>query len=70
MCQCVIHTKSLGSVTAYVKMYKAFCGSRESCLKCAKLPQVMFVGAEDYMFIKRNESGSVELERSEVTTPL
>ncbi len=57
----------LGSTAAYwKKLHKAFCGSRGSCEKSDKLPQVMSLESGSV----GKKSGVVELERSELTGPL
>ena len=64
------------STAAYVKkLYKAFCGSRGSCVKSDQLPQVMGLESasdetEDNKFENENNLGVWSWKGSEVTSSL
>lgn len=58
-------------VYRYYCIWEMFCGSRGGCAKSAKLSlESVLVGAEDHKFENKKRTGSVELDRSNVTRPL
>ncbi len=61
----------LGSTTAYIKkVAQSLCGSGESCMKSANLPQVMSLESAlvvlETTSLKIKNNGGVEFGRSEV----